>query len=236
MNQEIIRMNLNGVNSYLGKSEKGFVLFDTGGHLTLDKSFTDRRDAIISELEKNGCRPGNLNAIVLTHGDCDHVANAAFLRDKYHTIIAMHQDDALMVEKLTLDKMMESFRYNSFLLKLTFFLLRKMLRKLSAKALEDFVCFSPDVFLNDGDSLSKYGLEGKVIHLPGHTLGSIGIMTQQGDLIAGDTLANIKKPSLPPNAFDFKQMKASIEKLKPLQIRTVYPGHGDPFDAKSFKI
>lgn len=235
MKQEIIRINLNGVNSYLGKSERGFVLFDTGGHITMDKTFTDRLEALINQLDKEGCKPGSLNAIVLTHGDNDHVANAAFLREKYQTVIAMHQDDVEMVENLTIDKMMESFRYNSLILKIVFFLLRKPIRKISAKALKDFVSFTPDVILNDGDSLMKFGFDGTVIHLPGHTKGSIGIITEKGEMIAGDTFANIRKPTLAPNAYDFKQLRASLKKLKTMNITTVYPGHGEPFEARDFK-
>lgn len=236
MNQEIIRINLNGVNSYLGKSDQGFVLFDTGGHITMDKNFTDRLETLIKQLEQAGCMPGNLNAIVLTHGDNDHVANAAFLREKYNTIIAMHQDDVELVENLTLDKMMESFRYNSLILKIVFFVLRNPIRKISAKALKDFVSFTPDVILNDGDSLLSYGFHGTVIHLPGHTKGSIGILSEQGELIAGDTFANMKKPGPAPNAYDFRLLRASLRKLKDRNITTVYPGHGEPFAAKDFKI
>lgn len=90
MKQEIIRINLNGVNCYLGKSEEGFVLFDTGGPLILDKRFTNRRDELEDQLMKAGCKPGNLKAIIITHGDNDHVGNAAYLQEKYKTVIAMH--------------------------------------------------------------------------------------------------------------------------------------------------
>ena len=236
MNQEIIRINLNGVNTYLGKSESGFILFDTGGHITMDKNYTDRLEALIKQLDNAGCRPGNLNAIVLTHGDNDHVANAAFLREKYHTVIAMHQDDVDMVENLSLDKMMESYRYNSLILRVVFFVLKKPIRKITVKAVKDFVSFTPDILLKDGDSLAQFGFDGTVLHLPGHTAGSIGILTPEGELIAGDTFSNMKKPALPPNAYDFKLLRASLKKLKSKNITTVYPGHGEPFQSKDFKL
>ncbi len=230
MKQEIIRIDLKGVNCYLGKSEEGFILFDTGGHLTLDKVYNDRQQALLIQLEEAGCRPGNLKAIVLTHGDNDHTANAAFLRERYQTIIAMHTDDVELVDNITLDKMMESFRYRSLILKIIFFLLRKPIKKLTEKALKDFIRFKPDVILNEGDDLSKYGFAAKVIHLPGHTPGSIGILTENGELIAGDIYANFKKPSLAPNAHNFKQLKNSADKLNTLNITMVYPGHGKPFE------
>jgi hypothetical protein len=85
--------------------------------------------------------------------------------------------------------------------------------------------------LDDGFDLSPYGFEAKVVHTPGHTKGSISILTAQGDLIAGDTFANINKPAIAPNAYDFKELRSSIKRLKTMNIKTIYPGHGNPFNA-----
>lgn len=236
MKQEIIRIDLNGVNCYLIKSEDGFVLLDTGGQLTMDKEYTNRQEELTAQLEKAGCIPGTLKAIILTHGDIDHTANAAYIRDKYKTVIAMHEKDIDMVANITLDMMMNSFHYRSLILKIVFFLMKKPIEKLSAKTLRDFNKFTPDITLQEGDDLSKYGVAGKVIHLPGHTAGSIGVLTDKGELIAGDIFANRKKPGLAPNASDFNQLKHSAKKLKSLHVTTIYPGHGDPFEAKNLKI
>lgn len=236
MKQEIIRIDLNSVNCYLGKSEEGFVLFDTGGPITMDKGYTNRRSELEAQLEKAGCRPGNLKGIIITHGDMDHVANAAYLRDKFKTFIAMHREDVNLVEDLTLDKMMESFHYRNFLLKLIFFIMNKPIRRISEKALKDFTKFSPDILLENGDELSQFGFDAKVIHLPGHTAGSIGFLTEEGEFICGDTLANMKKPAPALNAFDFKLLKSSISRLKTLKIAMIYPGHGNPFPAEALKM
>jgi Zn-dependent hydrolases, including glyoxylases len=235
MEQEIIQIDLDGVNCYLGKSEKGFILFDTGGPLVMDKKYRNRRQELLAKLEAAGCRPGNLNAIVLTHGDNDHVTNAAYLREKYHTIIAMHEADLELVNHLTFEKMMESFRYRSPFLTFLFGLLKKKLQKITAKQLEEFTMFQPDVILKDGDSLISYGFLAKVLHLPGHTPGSIGILTDAGDIISGDIWANIKKPVMAPNASDFKKLGNSIDRLMTLPIKKIYPGHGSPFQADSLK-
>ncbi len=231
MKQEIIRIDLKGVNCYLGKREEGFILFDTGGHITLDKEFTNRREELMSFLEKAGCRPGNLKAIVLTHGDNDHVANAAYLRDKYQSIIAMHQDDMTLVNQVTLNKIMESFHYRSIIYKIVFKLMRKQITKIMERVLKDFIEFKPDIILQEGDSLSPYGFMGDVLHLPGHTAGSIGVLCEGGELIAGDIFANMKKPCVAPNAIDFKELKKSVKNLNKMKITKIYPGHGSPFMA-----
>ena len=71
------------VNCYLVRTSDGFILIDTGR--------TNKRGVIEKELEKAGCQPENLALIVLTHGDFDHCGNAAYLRKKFGTQIAMHK-------------------------------------------------------------------------------------------------------------------------------------------------
>ncbi|MGB8452802.1 MAG: MBL fold metallo-hydrolase [Anaerocolumna sp.] len=113
MKREIIRINLGAVNCYLGKSDDGFILFDTGGHTVMDKSFTNRRDLLQKELDKAGCNSRNLHLVVLTHGDNDHVCNAAFVRDKYNAKIAIHPGDRKLVENPDINSYISSFHYSS---------------------------------------------------------------------------------------------------------------------------
>ena len=58
------------VNCYLVRTDKGYILIDTG--------MSNQRSAIEQELEQAGCKPGTLKLIILTHGDSDHCGNAAF--------------------------------------------------------------------------------------------------------------------------------------------------------------
>lgn len=234
MKQEIIRIDLKGVNCYLGKEGTNFILFDTGGHLFVDKNFSNRRELLEKELENYGCHAGNLNLIVLTHGDNDHAANAAFLRNKYNTKIAMHLSDVELVDNPSLEKILGNCHYNSLIYKIIFKLMKNQIKKLSQKTLEDFESFKPDITIDENYSLSEYGFSAKVLHLPGHTSGSIGILTANNDIIIGDTLTNVKKPAPAPNATDFKALAKSVDKLRTIDINTVYPGHGTPFEMKEF--
>jgi len=233
---EIIRIDLNGVNSYIAKCESGFILFDTGGHITMDQKFTNRRELLLKELEAAGCTEHNLKLIVLTHGDNDHSCNAAYLREHFNAKIAMHSNDRELVENPTLEKWMESYQYNSVELQQMFLQYKELIIKVTQKTLDEFERFSPDILLEDGFDLSPYGLDATVIHVPGHTKGSVAILTKSGDLIAGDTFANNGKPSPSPNAIDFPQLADSIGRLKDLPIEMIYPGHGNPFSFKELAL
>ena len=82
--------HLGSVNCYLIATDTGNILIDTGG--------SNKRTDLEKELESAGCKPGNLKLIVVTHGDFDHTGNAAYLRKKFGTKIAMHADDSGMLE------------------------------------------------------------------------------------------------------------------------------------------
>ena len=94
--------------------------------------------------------------------------------------------------------------------------------------------FKPDLYIEDGDDLSEYGLDAKVLHIPGHSKGSIGILTADGDLLCGDLLENTDKLGLNSIMDDLTAANASVEKLNKLSIKTVYPGHGKSFPMEVF--
>ena len=213
----LLPYKLGSVNCYLMETDTGYMLIDTG--------CSNKRTDLEKEVESAGCKPGNLKLIVLTHGDFDHTGNAAYLRKKFDTKIAMHYDDSGMVER---GNMFWNRKKGNILLRII------------ASILFGFgksERFKPDYYIGDGYDLSRYGFDAKVLHIPGHSKGSIGILTAGGDLICGDLLSNRDKPDQPDiNSImdDSAAANTSVEKLKSLKINTVYPGHGKPFPMELF--
>ena len=220
MNQEIKILPLN-IPGYLITAGDGYVLIDTS-----DSS--DRR-RLEKELALAGVKPGNLKLVLLTHGDFDHTGNAAFLQQKYGAKIAMHAQDAGMVTNATMgwNRKAKSDRMTIFG-KFISLLARLFVSKSS------FETFTPDVYVEDGQDLAEYGIDARVIGLPGHSRGSIGVLTSTGSLFCGDLLMNMLRPELHFMIDDLPDCSASVEKLKSLPIGTVYPGHGKPFLLKQF--
>ncbi len=89
--------------------------------------------------------------------------------------------------------------------------------------------FTPDILIDDDFHLSEFGFNARVISLPGHSKGSIGILTPGGDLFCGDLFENTKKPALNSLIDDPAAARASLATLESLNIKVVYPGHGKPF-------
>ncbi len=198
-------------NCYLVSASNGnFILVDTGA------SFYRR--GIDRELMLAGCQAGNLGLIVLTHGDMDHSGNGAYLRQKYGAKIAMHRDDAGMVERGDMSWNRKTGGMVSFFFKLP------LVRLSGADR------FTPDLYLADGQDLSEFGLPGaRAFNLPGHSKGSLGILTGEGELFCGDLFINNGRPMLNSIIDDMPAAKASLERLKGLSVGTIYPGHGKPF-------
>jgi glyoxylase-like metal-dependent hydrolase (beta-lactamase superfamily II) len=202
------------VNCYLVKTPTGYILIDTG--------LPKRRSDLLRELETAGCKPGDLNLIIITHGHLDHNGNTAYLRERYDARIAMHSGDAAMAES---GDMFRGVKGLSGAIVRILLLLVGMSR---------YDSFRPDIILEGGHDLSEYGFDARVVHVPGHSKGSIGILTAGGDLFCGDILGNTGKPAKTTIVDDSAELDASVERLRTLEIKTVYPGHGKPFRMEQF--
>jgi glyoxylase-like metal-dependent hydrolase (beta-lactamase superfamily II) len=215
MNEKIEVIKLGFVNAFLMSVRDGFVLIDSGTAGQWGK--------LEGRLTAAGCLPDKLRLVIATHGDFDHTGNCARLQRQYRAPIAMHEADAFMVEKgVMVDRIVRTF-----LGKLMILIAKWGNRR------TPFDRFKPDVLLADGQDMLAYGLPGRVIHIPGHTKGSVAVLTDEGSLIVGDTVANMRKPALPLFVDDPEELKKSIDKLKRLAVQMVYPGHGTPFPAEA---
>ncbi|MDR3576448.1 MAG: MBL fold metallo-hydrolase [Anaerolineaceae bacterium] len=209
MSEEITTIQSGGVNCYLVKIETGFILIDSG--------LSNKRAKIEKALESAGCQPGDLKLILLTHADSDHAGNCASLREKYGAKIAMHPAESAAAESgdMRLSRKKAPFLANMIF---SFFKLNKADR------------FKPDFTVDEGSVLSDFGFDARVLYLPGHSLGSIGILTGSGDLFCGDLLVNTDQPAINSLVDNPQDIKASFERLYSLNIKTAYPGHGKAFE------
>lgn len=216
MKENLKQINLGGVNCFLLKAGDGFILVDTG--------MAGKRSDLETALQAAGCQPGNLKLILLTHGDADHIENSTYLRDKYGAKIAIHDLDAGMIENSDMswnrkkkpDKL-------SFLGGMVIFLGGLFNRNTNPER------FTPDYKIQEGFDLQNFGVDAAVLHLPGHSKGSIGILTADGDLICGDLFWNLRKPTRHFLISDLSDYQSSLEKIRQNPVRMIYPGHGKPF-------
>jgi glyoxylase-like metal-dependent hydrolase (beta-lactamase superfamily II) len=139
----------------------------------------------------------------------DHMGNAAALRRLTGARIAIHELDARI---LAGGPRPEKGRR-------TMGLLLRLFR------VEPVVA---DVTLRDGDVIG--GL--RVVHVPGHTAGSIALRREDGILFTGDALLGDRHGRVkPPDSglsLDPAQASASAASLVALGSPLILPGHGAP--------
>ena len=169
--------------------------------------------AIMDLLEKEQIK---IDLIVCTHWHGDHAGNLKRLKEELNVPAAMHPADILFVDgtkKVPIpDRIPEG--------------IRKYLHMDSCNV---------DICLNDKEYISD---NVQVIHVEGHTRGSICLLAGSGCLISGDCLIgrNEMNPQMgldelnpPVEMFctDYPMALKNLSKLLAYDFKTILTGHGD---------
>lgn len=202
---EIHRIKCGNGNCYIIENGTDGILVDTG-----KKEFANK---VVEQ-----CKAYHVKLIVLTHAHFDHAENAARISDALGIPIGMNKKDCNLIQSNT----NQVLSAESFLGKIV---LSVSLKDFKVREMEEF---KPDIFLNDGDSLSSYGIDANIIALPGHTEGSIGVDVEQSHLIVGDALMNMFYPTVSMLFHNKNDMLESAIKISRLGNREIYFGHGRP--------
>jgi hydroxyacylglutathione hydrolase len=141
--------------------------------------------------------------LVNTHGHIDHIAGDLFVTTTYKISLALHEKDSFLLENALHFARLFSFRSDE--------------------------APVPDLFLKEGDKINFGHTAMSVMHIPGHSPGSIVLYTEKDKLlITGDVLFNgsVGRSDLPGG--DHRALINGIRlKLMVLPRDTVvYPGHG----------
>ncbi|MBD5135148.1 MAG: MBL fold metallo-hydrolase [Lachnospiraceae bacterium] len=201
---EIHRVVSGNVNCYIVADNDKAILIDTGRKKYREKI-----------LEK--CKEYHVSLIVLTHGHMDHCQNTAYLANALQIPIAMSEKDMNLIP----DNRKQSLSAKTFLGKIVLSV------SLSSFEKDSLEMFEPTIYLKNGDDLSDYGIDAKIVELSGHTKGSIGVKIED-NLFVGDALMNMFYPTISMLYTDEREMLKSAKYISELGEITIYFGHGKP--------
>jgi glyoxylase-like metal-dependent hydrolase (beta-lactamase superfamily II) len=168
--------------------------------------------------------PDEIRLLVLTHGHADHVGAASQVKNITGAKIAMHENDKYMLEKGEVVWPSPVTNWGSVAIK-TMIPLTSLFRFPGANV--------DEVIGDEGLSLMEYGIPGRIIHTPGHTLGSVSVLLETGEAFVGCMTHNAPpfrlRPGLPIFAEDLSKLRDSWKLIIDQGVETIYPAHGDSF-------
>jgi hydroxyacylglutathione hydrolase len=195
------------------------------GTVLVDAALPGSVGSFSGRLARYGIRPEEVQLIILTHGDFDHMGGAAAIRQQTGAKIVIHEKDRYILEQ-------GIFSWSPGITpwgKVSRALLKPLMMRVAKPD-----CVVADIVLDDrGMSLEPYGIPGRIVHTPGHTSGSVSVVLDSGDACIGclahNRLPFRMKPGLPIYAADPELLKRSWKRVLDMGTRTAYPGHGKPF-------
>ena len=196
--------------------------------MLVDAGLPTKTLSILGSVVDMGYSIDDLKYIFITHAHLDHYGSAQAIRRATGAKIIVHVDDA--------DAMTNGLSPVGDIAATTgggSELLDDILTQLAGIPVPRT---PPDILVNDGDSLAQYGFDAEVVHLPGHTFGSSGILLNNGNILialTGDLINNDREDGKPYFQDLFAEswdlVAQSAEKLKAIAPDIIHPGHGQVF-------
>lgn len=211
----IIKIPLKLSNAYLLTGRR-VVLVDSGS--------PGEEEAILAALQTHGFSAQDVSLILHTHGHADHAGTTAVLSRRLSAPTALHAADLPIVQ-----------RGDNGRLRTTRFSARLIKPLLNHR----FPTFAPDIVFDRPFGLYDYGVDARVLLTPGHTAGSVSILTDDGSAIVGDILMGgflggtffPQRPRLHYFLEDPAANRDSLARVLHSGVHTLYVGHGGPLAA-----
>lgn len=196
-----------------------YLLQGEGGTLLIDPGPPGGAERIIAGATTAGVQPEDVRLILVTHGHLDHYGAAPDVRRWCGAPVAAYgSEPAFSRERRNALPPAQTLRGS---LVRWFYLLLSPLAHLAP--------LEADLLLEDGEELVTHGIDGRVVLIPGHSPGSLAVIAADGQAFVGDLFVNYAVPSQPIYLSDPAAWQESYERIRALEPKTVYVGHGDPF-------
>jgi glyoxylase-like metal-dependent hydrolase (beta-lactamase superfamily II) len=211
---KVLPVSMGHVKLYFIKTDDGYILVDTGK--------PDKDKHLDEAFLKAGINPQNVKLIVVTHAHPDHSGTIAHAKEITGAKILCHENAAPFIRAGRSSPIIAQNRKGKFM---------------NAISPEwKYQGAEPDILIQNDFDLGEYGINGKIIHTPGHTEDSITIVLDNGEMLLGD-LVRGKAPDI--NLGQFYENKEvliqSLVKLASYNAKRIYMSHGEYIDNMIFQ-
>ena len=235
--QESVRMREGAASVSIVKLgwTRCYLLKCTGGYLLIDTDYSKHYARFEKKLDKLGIPTSDIKYLLLTHHHDDHAGFAAQLVRSTGCRVIVHRDALSPLKQGKSEGTDKPVNRRSRMALIFYTLLHK-----------DFD-FPPltltdrDIVIEgDNDSLLKaIGVDGVIVHTPGHTNDSISVVLSDGSTFVGDAAMNFLRWTgmrhRPIVLQDIDAVYESWRKLREAGARLIYPSHGRAFPATELR-
>ncbi|MBN1259332.1 MAG: MBL fold metallo-hydrolase [Anaerolineae bacterium] len=203
-----------GISNAFLLQDRQAVLVDTGP--------PGRSARLLRALGRAGVAPGDLALILHTHAHYDHCGNSAALRRLSGAPLAIHRAEADLLAR----------GINAPIVAISPFI-KPVVRLFDMP----YTGVAPDILVDEeGLDLHPYGVAARVMVTPGHTEGSLTVLTEDGLALVGDLMGGGRffgalfpgRPRYHYFAADLAQVRANLQRLLAARPTLLYVGHGGP--------
>jgi glyoxylase-like metal-dependent hydrolase (beta-lactamase superfamily II) len=189
----------------------------------VDTGAPNEADKILAAIQKTGINIKDISLLLHTHGHFDHAGSTAALKRKLNIPIAVHTNDAFMLRQ-GINGEIKPRNFEA-----------QFIKTIVPKSFEPS---EPDILLEEEMLLTGFGVNAKVIFTPGHTKGSLTVLSESNEAIVGDVMMGGwvggavfgSRPNYHYFIDDLDQVHASIKKIMRFKPTKVYVGHGGPLN------
>lgn len=191
-----------------------YILRGKAGDLLIDSGFFTVWNGLSDWLNRY-----RVTHLFLTHAHPDHDWNAAKLQRAGVKILLSEKDRFLRQNFRTQPVQPTAPRWR----------LRNLTQNLGGR-LVNSEPYTPDIWLSgdEAELLRALGFDAEIVPLPGHTCGSLGILS--GDVLyCGDAFTALwRRPDITPHAVSITQMRDSLQRILDISPKWLACGHGLP--------
>jgi len=206
--------------------DRCYILQSADGTIMIDGGMPKQMGGFLKALKRLSMRPEDISLIVLTHGHWDHIGSARGIKELTGAPVALHGRDKDWLEKSLISLPPGVTPWG----------------RLFVNIMAIFMPFvhidatDVDIVLDEGEfSLAAYGIPGRIIYTPGHSMGSVSVLLDTGEAFVGDLAMNkfplCLSPGLPILAENMQLVKESWKMLLDKGAKNIYPAHGKSFSA-----
>jgi len=208
-----------------------YLLKCTGGYLLIDVYYPGYYAKFEKKLEQIGIATSEIKYLLLTHHHDDHAGFAAELVRHTGCQVIAHRNALSALEKGESEDTGKPVNRRLQIVLAFYMLYHKEFKFPPVRLAERDIIIEGD----NNEFLKGIGIDGVILHTPGHTRDSISVLLSDGSAFVGDAAMNFLRwtgvGNRPIYIEDIDIVYESWRKLRERGARVIYPSHGNCFSA-----